>query len=188
MPAWPTWTTAALWAGFIVYWSAAAANSAQTLRSESVKSRQVHQILMWGSLLLTLLPWFWALRWRWLPPAVIYPAIGLGVQVASALLAVWARRHLGRNWSGAITTKADHQLVQTGPYRWLRHPIYTGMLGMFLGSALVWGELHALLGLALITLAYARKIRLEERSLREVFGGAYDRYCESSWALIPGLV
>ena len=185
---WPLWATAALWVGFIFYWSAAAANSAPTVRSEAAKSRQVHQLLLWGSLLLTLLPWFWVLRWRWLPAMPIYGVIGLGVQISSALLAVWARRHLGRNWSGAITAKAEHALVQSGPYRWLRHPIYTAMLGMFLGSALVWGELHALLGLVLITLAYWRKIRLEERNLRELFGGAYDRYRESSWALIPGLI
>src|SRR5262249_39684124 len=98
---------------------------------------------------------------------------------------VWARRHLGRNWSGAITVAEEHQLVRSGPYRVLRHPIYSAMIAMFVGSALAIGEWHSLIGLVLIMIAYARKIPLEERSLREVFGASYDEYRKASWALIP---
>ena len=66
-----------------------------------------------------------------------------------------------------------------------RHPIYTAMIGMFVGSAIAIGEWHAVLGVALIVIAYVRKIPLEEQSLRGVFGPAYDEYRRSSWALIP---
>ena len=62
------------------------------------------------------------------------------------------------------------------------------MLGMFLGTALVSGELHALLGLLVIGVAYWRKVRLEEQHLRGVFGEAYDEYRRKSWALIPGVL
>ncbi|HET9708861.1 MAG TPA: methyltransferase, partial [Gemmatimonadales bacterium] len=71
--------------------------------------------------------------------------------------------------------------------RWVRHPIYTAMLGMCAGTALVSGEWHALVGWVVMALAYARKIRMEERSLRGVFGDSYDQYARRSWILIPGV-
>ncbi len=188
MASMPLWVTAGLWLVFVAYWSAAAKNAAPNAKTEPLRSRQVHLLMMYGSLVLVLCPWFGVLRWRWLPLWPGWSSVGLGVQVAAGSLAVWARRHLGRNWSGAVTVKVGHELVCTGPYRCVRHPIYTGVLGMFLGSALVWGEAHALIGLALITFAYVRKVRLEEQNMLDLFGERYTQYRRSSWALIPGLV
>ena len=113
---------------------------------------------------------------------------GLGIQTVSAALGVWARRHLGSHWSGEIAIKVDHRIVQSGPYRLIRHPIYTAMLGMFAGTALMSGQLHALLGLVMAAIAYGRKIRLEEASLCQAFGPAYDAYRRDTWALVPGLL
>jgi protein-S-isoprenylcysteine O-methyltransferase Ste14 len=98
-----------------------------------------------------------------------------------------ARRRLGRNWSGAIAANVDHQLVRSGPYRLVRHPIYGAILGMYLGAALVSGDVHALAGLSLASAAYWRKIRLEERRLRDLFGPAYADYQRTTWALIPAV-
>jgi len=78
--------------------------------------------------------------------------------------------------------------VRTGPYRFVRHPIYTAMLTMLLGTALVSGEWHALAAWLLLAFAYSRKIRLEERNLVDVFGPDYERYRRESWAVIPGLL
>ena len=181
------WASAGLWIAFILYWSAAAKNAAATSSSESLSSRQTHQLLMYGALLIAILPVPGLMR-RWLPLSPwIHVPIGLTIQMTAGFLAIWARKHLGRNWSGAITKKVDHQLVRTGPYKLLRHPIYSGMLGMFLGTAVVSGALHGLLGLLIMSFAYWRKIRLEEQSLREAFGAEYDDYRQKSWALIPGL-
>lgn len=182
----PLWVSAALWILFIVYWSAAAKNASSVKSSESSSSRQLHQnLLNFGLLLLFLrLP---GLKARWLPNAPFIVATGLTLHAGLALLAVWARRHLGRNWSGAITEMKDHELVRSGPYRLVRHPIYSAMLGMCVGTALVSGELHALVGVTIVVFAYWRKIRLEEQYLREVFGVAYDDFRGKSWALIPGL-
>ena len=94
-------------------------------------------------------------------------------------------RCLGRNWSGAVAIKVDHELIKTGPYRLVRHPIYTAMIGMYLGTAIVSGELHGLLAVALAAYAYWRKTRMEERGLIEAFGPAYEAYRRESWALIP---
>jgi protein-S-isoprenylcysteine O-methyltransferase Ste14 len=113
---------------------------------------------------------------------------GLCIQMVSGMVGVWARRHLGPNWSGEIATKTDHRLIQSGPYRFVRHPIYTAMLGMFLGSAIVSGQLHAALGLAMAAGAYWRKIRLEEVKLRQAFGPAYDAYRCETGSLVPRLL
>jgi protein-S-isoprenylcysteine O-methyltransferase Ste14 len=75
--------------------------------------------------------------------------------------------------------------MQTGPYRFLRHPMYTGMLGMFAGTAIVSGQYHALLGVAVGVLTYARKIRIEDRVLSAEFGSAYETYRKRTAALIP---
>jgi protein-S-isoprenylcysteine O-methyltransferase Ste14 len=173
------------WALFSLYWEAAATNSAPARSSESPASRSVHLVLVSLAQLLVLLP-FRGLG-RYLPVSPFLMAAGLAVQASGTALAVWARRHLGRNWSGAISIKVEHRLIRSGPYRFLRHPIYTGLLAMYLGPALVTGERLALLGVALVLFAYWRKIRLEEAALHQAFGADYDAYCRATWALVPGL-
>ena len=114
-------------------------------------------------------------------------AVGLAVETAGLFLAIWARRALGRNWSGEISIKFEHELIRIGPYRKLRHPIYTGLLAMYAGAALVTGEWLAIIGLAMALLAYGRKIGLEEVNLNAAFGAEYEAYRRESWALLPGL-
>jgi len=181
------WLSAVLWILFIGYWNAAAGNTGKTRTSESVHSRQVHQLLMYGALVLAFVrvP---GLNGRWLPRSPWIIAAGFAIQLSSALLAIRARKHLGLNWSAEVASKVDHQLVRSGPYRLIRHPIYTGMLGMFVGTAVVSGELHGLAAVVLISVAYFRKIRLEEQNLGNVFGAQYDEYKDKSWALIPWLI
>ena len=178
---------AALWIAFVVYWGAAARHAAPTVQAESPASRAWHSRLLNFSLLLLFLPVPW-LRTRFLPLTPVIVAVGLGVQALGALLAAWARWHLGRNWSGPVSVVLDHQLVRSGPYRLVRHPIYAAMLVMYAGVCLVSGELHALAGLAVLIAAYCRKIRQEERTMRDAFGSAYDDYRKNTWAVVPGLL
>jgi protein-S-isoprenylcysteine O-methyltransferase Ste14 len=176
-----------LWLAFSVYWSIAARNSKPTQTSESVGSRQLHVVLINGGLLLLLLP-VPGLTRRFLPDSRVLVVVGLVIQTVFLLFAVWARRHLGRNWSGEVRIAAEHELVRSGPYKHIRHPIYTAILGMYVGTMLVSGEIHALIALAVVTLAYWRKIRMEERALNGVFGEAYEAYRRESWALVPPLL
>jgi protein-S-isoprenylcysteine O-methyltransferase Ste14 len=178
--------TGGLWFAFVVYWSAAAKNAAPAESGESPASRAVHTRLLNASLLLLFLP-LPGLRGRFLPDGALIVACGLTLQLLGFALAAWARRHLGRNWSGAIAIAAGHDLVRSGPYRLVRHPIYSAMFAMFGGTAVVSGELHALLAITLLAIAYWRKIRLEERALGARFGAAYEDYRRATWALIPGL-
>jgi protein-S-isoprenylcysteine O-methyltransferase Ste14 len=122
---------------------------------------------------------------RFVPDTQLVHIIGIAIQALFFLFAVWARRHLGRNWSGDVTVKVDHELVRTGPYRRIRHPIYTAMFGMYAGAAIAIGEVHSLVALGILILAYGRKIGLEETALRGEFGPAYDDYRRHSWAAIP---
>jgi len=175
----------AAWALFGIYWEHAAKNAAPARSSESPRSRALHVVLVNVSLVMEILP----IRGlgRFLPASPPIMAAGLAVEVMGLILAIWARRYLGRNWSGEITIKVDHELIRSGPYRRLRHPIYTGLLAMYLGLALLTGEWLAVIGLTLAVIAYWRKIRLEEANLGTAFGGQYDEYRRTSWALVPGI-
>jgi len=101
------------------------------------------------------------------------------------MLAVWARIKLAGNWSGTVTLKEDHEIVRTGPYRWIRHPIYSGLLLGLLGSAVALGDVRGLVALLLAVGAFWARIRLEERRLEDHFGAAYVEYRRASWAIIP---
>jgi len=173
------------WVLFSVYWEVAARNAAAARSSESPASRGLHVFLTNVALLLEVMP-IHGLG-RFLPASSLIMATGLAVEAMGLFLAIWARRHLGRNWSGEITIKVEHQLIRSGPYRLLRHPIYTGLLAMYTGTALVTGERLAMLGLTMAAFAYWRKIRLEEANLSVAFGGDYEAYRRETWALVPGL-
>lgn len=174
-----------LWVIFGIYWGLAGLNSAPTANSESPVSTYLHQFMLGVAFLLLILPvpglngWFLPPQLRFVVDAAVM------VQTGFVLLAIWARRHLGRNWSAEVRIAVDHQLVRTGPYRLLRHPIYTAMLGMFFGTAIASSQYHALLGVGLLALAYLRKTRLEDQILARTFGAEYDAYRRDTWALVP---
>jgi protein-S-isoprenylcysteine O-methyltransferase Ste14 len=175
-----------LWFVFSIYWSIAAKDRAPSRSSESVLSRQAHVIAVNLALLLLILP-VPGLTQRFLPDTLALKVAGLATQAASVVLAVWARRHLGSNWSGEVRIASGHQLVRSGPYRYVRHPIYSALVGMYIGTAIVSGQIHALVALAITLLAYRRKIRLEERALSDAFPTDHERYRSETWAWIPGV-
>jgi protein-S-isoprenylcysteine O-methyltransferase Ste14 len=187
---WPAMASIAGFVTFSIYWTAAA-TAAAAKKAESRGSRRVHEILVNGGYLLILLPELfksWApLQSRFIPDLLVVSLLGLAVQGLGFLLAIWARRSLGQNWSGRIEIKVDHQLVRSGPYRLLRHPIYTAVLMMSVGMTVVIGKVVSLIGLGVIVIAYVRKIRLEEANLREAFGAEYDEYRRQTWGWVPGV-
>lgn len=176
-----------LWVVFSLYWAIASRNSAETSHSESSLSTGFHQLMLGGAMLLLFFPAPGLTGWV-LPQSYHFlVAAGAIVQTGFLLLAVWARRHLGRNWSAEVRIGVGHQLVRSGPYKFLRHPIYTAMLGMFLGTAIASSQYHAMLGVAILILAYLRKSRLEDQILARTFSNEYEDYRRDSWALVPFL-
>lgn len=98
----------------------------------------------------------------------------------------WARVHLGRLWSGNVTVKADHRVVDTGPYALVRHPIYTGLLTAALAMMAEKGTTAAVAGFVILTVGIWLKARLEEEFLRAQLGPeAYDAYSRRVPMLVP---
>jgi len=121
----------------------------------------------------------------WFPPIPMAWTL-VGVTFVGFLFAWWARIHLGRLWSGSITRKEGHRVVDSGPYAIVRHPIYTGILLSGVASAIVMATPHAYIGAALLIVGYWMKARLEERWLREELGPQdYDAYRRRVPMLVP---
>jgi len=177
----------AIWIVMIVYWNISAGKIAPTKSTEDAKSNIRRQQLLNLAILMLFVP-VPVLTRQFLPPTRTTIVTGFSIQVGSALFYFWTKQYLGRFWSSAVAIMKDHQLVRTGPYRLIRHPLYTAMLGMFAGTAIVSGQYHALIGVALGVYAYWSKIRIEERALGEAFGAEYADYKRHSRALIPWLL
>jgi protein-S-isoprenylcysteine O-methyltransferase Ste14 len=107
------------------------------------------------------------------------------VTIAGLLIAVWARQHLGANWSRSVTIKQDHQLIVTGPYAVVRHPIYTGILAGFLGSVIALGQVRGIIAFVLVFFVLWYKLRMEEQWMRNQFGVTYETYAQHVAALVP---
>jgi protein-S-isoprenylcysteine O-methyltransferase Ste14 len=177
-----------VWAAWALYWLVSAFGNKATRRRQPLGSRLAYIVaLATGAALIAWrgAPWAGMLSARLWPRSLALYWIGLAVLVAGLGFSVWARVHLGRNWSGVVTVKEGHELIRSGPYRYVRHPIYTGILTGVLGTCACAATLSAALGLAVITTALLIKLRTEERFMREAFPGEYEKYSEEVPALIP---
>jgi protein-S-isoprenylcysteine O-methyltransferase Ste14 len=177
-----------LWGAWALYWLLSALATKRTVRRESLVRRLGYVLpLMIGGVLLGArrAPWAAWLAMRLWPHSPLPPRIGLGLVVAGLAFAVWARVHLGRNWSGIVTVKEGHELIRTGPYALVRHPIYTGVITAVIGTAVVSGTVRAALGVVIIAVSLVLKSRVEERFMRETFSDQYARYRDEVPALVP---
>jgi protein-S-isoprenylcysteine O-methyltransferase Ste14 len=179
----------ALWLIWIVGWLLAAIGikRAQWRESRSTAIWNRAPVLL-GTIML-----LWP---QWLPPALTYrfvpagpelPALGTILVLLGLLFAGWARIHLGGNWSGAVTVKQGHTLTTSGPYRYVRHPIYTGMLTALIGTALAVGAAYGFVATGLILLGFVLKLQVEETRMRDTFPVEYDDYSRHTARLIPGV-
>jgi len=173
-----------LWGAFLVSWYAAGGWKARAVARTSILSRALdYLIYAIGFLLL------FTLRARvhglWNTPALVGDAL-LAAELAAFGFAWWARVHLGRLWSGMITLREGHRIVESGPYGLVRHPIYTGFLGAAWAFALLVASPTALLGAAVLTAQMTWKARREEGFLRRELGAAaYDDYAARTPMLVP---
>ncbi|MDB5801073.1 MAG: isoprenylcysteine carboxylmethyltransferase family protein [Rhodocyclales bacterium] len=180
----------AMWFGWGCYWWLLSRNVKASTRLESLSSRLLHVLpLVFAMLLLWVeyLP-IPLLRDRFIAWAIWQFWTGAALTAAGLFFAVWARHHIGKNWSAIVTLKNEHELIVSGPYALVRHPIYTGLLLAFVGSALARGEWRGVLAVFIAALALWRKLRLEERWMREQFGEQYEAYSQRVSALLPWLL
>lgn len=177
------------WLLWLAYWGISALRVKTAVRVESGVSRFGKYVLplIVAVLLLWNFPFFQGtfLDQRFVPMALWIVWLGFFLTLAGLAFTCWARVILGRNWSGVVQLKQDHELIVRGPYSFVRHPIYTGLLLAFLGTALAIGEWRALLAAAIVGVSFWRKLRLEERWLCELFGEQYRDYMKRVKALVP---
>lgn len=181
-----------VWIAFLVYWQIIWARTAQskaTRRLEPVASRMLRTLAFLIAIVLlstTFIPLPWLYRQLW--PTGLWPFwIGAGITVGGLLFAVWARLHLGSNWSRSVTIKEDHELITTGPYALVRHPIYTGILAGFVGTAIALSQVRGVIAFVLVFLALWSKLRMEEEWMSSQFGETYATYAHQTTALVPYL-
>ena len=166
------------WLVFWIYWLASASASKESVRSgwrtrltgvSAVGVFLIAVVLRGGSLAVH---------------SLTLEVIGALLFACGIALAVWARLHLGRNWGMPMTQRAEPELVTSGPYRFVRHPIYTGLLTAMLGTALVNNLLGLIVVAVLVAYFYYCAI-VEERNLASTFPKAYPEYKSKTKMLIP---
>ncbi len=178
-----------VWIAFIVYWRIKAAGAKSNQRREPDASgilRALTFLIVIVLLSTTRIPLPWLYRRLW--PSGLWPFwIGAAITVAGLLFAVWARHHLASNWSSSVTIKQGHELITAGPYAVVRHPIYTGILTGFLGTAIALSQVRGVIGFVLIFIVLWAKLRKEEEWMRSQFGEVYASYTDRTAVLVPYL-
>lgn len=169
------------------YWLVSALGAKKTVR---LQQGLVLRICTRAAVFISYTLAFFPLHAGWLtlnvlPATLLFQCLGMGCCAVGLAFAVWARYHLGRNWSGAVTLKQDHELIQSGPYAVVRHPIYAGFLLAMLGTALVLGELRGLLAFLAMAASFTKKMIDEERAMGGQFPDGYPLYRARVRRLIP---
>jgi protein-S-isoprenylcysteine O-methyltransferase Ste14 len=186
---WPTQLLALIWVAWLISWAVGSFWSGRTeKRVMSWDSRAYRIPIIAGAVLFT--PWIaQALGeqpvWHVGNGGTYLLAI---LTLAGTLFTWWARIHLGRFWSNAITRKEGHRVIDTGPYELVRHPIYTGLIAAILATGIAVCMVTALLGAFLIAFGLWQKARMEEDFLTTELGAdAYSAYCRRVPMLVPFL-
>lgn len=179
----------ACWCIFLVVWWVAAFRTKRTAERSSALSTIAHRIPVWlGCWLLFDPRWPGLLARQVIPRTAFSEVLGVAICIFGLVFTIWARRTLAGNWSGNVTFKEGHELIRTGPYRIVRHPIYTGLLLMILGTAIHIGRLRGFIGLAVVAIGFWIKLNQEERLMLRHFPDSYPAYRREVKALVPFLI
>ena len=175
------------WGIFVVVWVLAALFTKRTVYHQSGAQRLRYIIPI-------LIGWYLVFRGYRLPPPFNIHLIPQtdAILVAAAILCLgglglclWARAVLGRNWSGTVTLKEDHELIVRGPYRLVRHPIYTGLLAMIIATWMEQAHIAGIIGLVLVFISFWIKLNGEEEVMRKQFPDQYPAYAARVKRIIP---
>ena len=177
------------WLIFLLCWYISAFGQKPTAERKSWLSSLPYRILYGAGIMLFIYPRLtksWNLH---LTPTPDWARVlGVVICVLGLFVTLWARRTLAGNWSGDVTFKRGHELIKTGPYKYVRHPIYTGLLVMFLGTAIDIGLLRCWVGLLLVGISFWIKLKQEETLMLQHFPDEYPAYQEQVKAIVPFLI
>jgi protein-S-isoprenylcysteine O-methyltransferase Ste14 len=178
------------WGVLILMWLIGVISTKATARRASLASRLVLLGPIAAAYLLVnahVIPRAWFVTRVW-PHTTAIQLLGLAVTILGCVFAIWARLTLGSNWSGLPAVREGHQLIVRGPYKLVRHPIYTGLLLGLAGSAIASG-ISAWIGIwILVAISYTVKIQQEEQLMMQTFPNDYPAYRRRVKALIPGVL
>jgi len=177
------------WITFLVYWIVQGRRVKPTAEKQSRSSSLAYRLPLMLCGILVAFPYARSpLGMELTPRTELAAGIGLAVCAFGLFVTIWARRTLAGNWSNQITFKEGHELVQTGPYRFVRHPIYTGLLLMCLGTATAVGQLHTWLGFLFMFAGFWIKLKQEESLMLRHFPDDYPSYRNRVKALVPFVI
>ena len=179
-------TIAALWIAWAITWALAAVWSDRPVKHAGFREEASSRaMLVAGAALLFIPAHGYSGRLRLWLPSLPLAWTCVALVAAGIAIAWWARLYLGRLWSGTVTAKANHRIVDTGPYALVRHPIYSGLLLAIYATMAAKGTIWGVAGAALLTVGAVAKARLEERFLRAELGEAYESYASRVPMLLP---
>jgi protein-S-isoprenylcysteine O-methyltransferase Ste14 len=175
------------WYALAMYWAFSALRLKRIRVSEDPGGRLLHVGMM---VLIFMLLYserlaLGPLGWRFVPDSTLVRNSGIALTFVGAAVAIWARYSLGQYWSGRVTLKEDHQLIRVGPYAYVRHPIYSGLLLAMAGTAFVIGEWRGVIAVLLAIVEFSRKAAKEEALLATEFGDQYREYRRQAGFLTP---
>ena len=180
-------TAERMWGVFGLYWLISAARHRAVKKTERWFAQLSHILPMALAFALAFQPHtsVGPLGLRLVPESASKDVVGLLLTAVGIALAIWARVHLGMNWSASVTIRSEHELIGSGPYRYVRHPIYTGIIIGLAGTALIVGEARALLGLAIAVVSFYFKAHKEETWLTREFGTQFDAHFKQKGMFFP---
>ena len=183
------WFVIASWIAFYLYWVAHVRVAKANAERQSVAATLPYRALtLSGGVLLFLAYLPYPLGLRVLPFGHITRDTGIAICYVGLGLAIWSRRTLGDNWSSTVNLKQGHELIERGPYRFVRHPIYSAILLMGLGTAVAFARLACFIGLVPLFLGFWIKLLQEEALMTRQFPEEYPRYKARVRALVPFLI
>jgi len=177
------------WAVFLFYWLVSARKLKKVKQREAYGERLGEIAFMTAAYTFVFNGIFghgWLGR-RFLPVSDAIGETGFLITVIGVALAIWARSNLGENWSATVTLKEGHELILSGPHRYIRHPVYTGMLVAFAGSVLALGEFRGFISFAIAITSFYLKARKEERFLTQEFGEIFNDHVRRTGMFLPSL-
>jgi len=178
------------WIIFVIVWLLGAAWTKRTIYRESSAERTRYWLAL-------VIGYFLVIKSSGFPPPFDWLVVphttssawsGVFLCVSGLVFAIWARLILGRNWSGVVTLKEGHELIERGPYRVVRHPIYTGILAMLAGTTIALGYFGSFIGFLLVFVSFWVKLKREEDLMLAHFPAKYAAYQRRVKRIIPFLI
>ncbi len=175
------------WLVWVIWWIVAATRTNRVKKREPIREWVLRLAVMVAAFELLFRPgaYLGVLNRRFAPDNQAILDAGTAITCIGLAFSIWARQHIGRYWSSSVSLRADHQLIRTGPYSRIRHPIYTGLLVGVAGTLLVVGQYAAIVAFVIVLAGLSWKALQEEHLLKSEFGPAFEEHKRMTGFFLP---